>query len=123
VPSKVEGCYGPDHVVAELSFGFWVSLLSKGYDQSLWVPFLHQAFPNYHGPRRQLHDWLYSVVLLRNRVMHHEHIYTRDLAADLAKIRRLLEYFSPGLALQLDGLDRVSEVLSRRPPALGSRTE
>lgn len=33
-----------DDLVTELSFGFWVSLLSKGdaYDRTLWVPALHR---------------------------------------------------------------------------------
>ncbi|WP_345494012.1 hypothetical protein [Nocardia callitridis] len=40
-----------DHVVAALTFGFWLSLLSKRYDRYLWVPVLHKAFPYYHRDR------------------------------------------------------------------------
>ena len=37
----------PDRVVAELPFGFWVSLLGSGsdYETRLWRPALHHAFP------------------------------------------------------------------------------
>ena len=39
----------PPRVVAELSFGFWVSLLGPGpsglYEMRLWCPILYKAFP------------------------------------------------------------------------------
>ena len=83
-----------DDIVAGLPFGFWVSLLSRGaaYDRQLWVPALHRAFPGYSGRREKLHDNLLAMVLFRNRIMHHEPIHHRDLAADHAKIYRLLGY-------------------------------
>ncbi|GAA2427850.1 hypothetical protein [Streptomyces macrosporus] len=103
-----------DSVVAELSFGFWASLLSRGYDRRLWVPTLHRAFPHYSGRRDVLYDNLWSLVLLRNRVMHHEPIHHRDLAADHAKIYRLLGYMSPELVKEIRALDRFPSVLARR---------
>ncbi|MEU6713171.1 hypothetical protein ABZ897_16945 [Nonomuraea sp. NPDC046802] len=47
----------PTEVVAELPFGFWVSLLGRGnnYDQRLWRMSLYQAFPGYRGGRNALH--------------------------------------------------------------------
>lgn len=45
----------PGHVVAELSFGFWTSLLANKYHQRLWVPVLQYAFPRIAGTRRDLH--------------------------------------------------------------------
>lgn len=105
----------PDDVVAELGFGFWVSLLNRTYDRYSWVPALHKAFPHYHGPRRSLHDALQSMVLFRNRVMHHEPIHHRDLAADHRKIYRVLNYMEPAFASWLRGFDRVPNVLTRRP--------
>ncbi|MBN3928657.1 hypothetical protein IQ279_03175 [Streptomyces verrucosisporus] len=103
-----------DSVVAELSFGFWASLLSRGYDRSLWVPVLHRAFPHYSGRRGVLYDSLWSLVLLRNRVMHHEPVHHRDLAADHTKIYRLLGYMSPELVKEIQALDRFPSVLARR---------
>ena len=69
--------YTADDIVAELSFGFWVSLVSRGaaYDRTLWVPALHRAFPFYRGKRKPLHDNLLAMVLLRNRIMHHEPVH------------------------------------------------
>lgn len=111
-----------DTMVAELSFGFWVSLLSRGssYDRRFWVPTLHKAFPHYSGRRAALYDSLWSVVLLRNRIMHHEPVHHRDLAADHAKIYRLLGYLNPLLVKEAKALDRFPNVLARRhhgPPS------
>jgi hypothetical protein len=105
-----------DDIVAQLTFGFWVSLVSRGrgYDRSLWVPALHKAFPHYAGPRRSLHDNLVAMLLLRNRMMHYEPIHHRDLAADRAKIYRILGYLSLDMVNALLTLDRVPEVLARR---------
>ncbi len=107
---------GPDDVVAALTFGFWVSLLSRGvaYDRKLWVPALHKAFPYYSGRRDILHDNLVAMLRLRNRVMHHEPIHHRDLAADRSKIYRLLGYLSREAAREVESLDRIPEILARR---------
>lgn len=107
-----------DDVVAELSFGFWVSLLSNhrgsSYDRNLWVPTLHRAFPRYSGPRVSLHQAFETMRLLRNRIMHHEPIHHRDLAADHRKLYRLLDAIDPVLATEVRVLDRIPKVLSRR---------
>ncbi|ASO18614.1 hypothetical protein FHR81_003022 [Actinoalloteichus hoggarensis] len=102
--------------MAELSLGFWVSLISRGqsYDRTLWVPALHRAFPHYQGKRKVLHDNLTTVRLLRNRIMHHEPVFYRDLRADHMKIKRVLGYISPRMVTLLAVVDRVDEVLCGR---------
>ncbi|MFF0770170.1 hypothetical protein ACFYUK_14880 [Nonomuraea wenchangensis] len=104
-----------DAVVAELSFGFWVSLLNRTYDRHLWVPALHRSFPRYSGSRETLRDSLQAMVFLRNRIMHHEPIHHRHLAADHTKICRLLGYLEPEVARWLRIHDEVSCVLAQRP--------
>jgi hypothetical protein len=104
-----------DDIVAELSLGFWVSLLSRRYDRHLWVPALHKAFPSYGGNRESLRDSLQAMLLFRNRIMHHEPIHHRHLTADHAKIYLLLGYLEPELAAWLRNYDRVPGVLAKRP--------
>jgi hypothetical protein len=106
---------GTDDIVAELSFAFWVSLLSRQYDRRFWVPALHRAFPGYHGPRSTLHDNLDAMRRFRNRVMHHEPVHHRHLAADHAKIYRLLGFIEPEAVAWLREFDRVPEMLAKRP--------
>ncbi|GAA5073122.1 hypothetical protein HNP84_009264 [Thermocatellispora tengchongensis] len=106
----------PGRVIAELSFGFWTTLLSSrhAYEMRLWRPALHQAFPAYRGPRRPVHSDLYHLRRLRNRIAHHEPIHQRHLAADHSSILRLLGYISPEAATWAARNDRVPEVLARR---------
>ncbi|POX65089.1 hypothetical protein C3492_00220 [Streptomyces sp. Ru62] len=110
----------PDSMVAELSFGFWASLVSggSGYDRLFWVPTVHKAFPHYSGRRGALYDGLWSLVLLRNRIMHHEPIHHRDLAADHAKIYRMLGYLDPELAKEAQAMDRFPAVLAGKADTL-----
>ncbi|GAB3182997.1 hypothetical protein [Streptomyces incanus] len=110
----------PDDVVAELSFGFWVSLLShgSGYDRHFWVPVLHSAFPHYRGRRDSLYRELTSLVLLRNRVMHHEPVHHRHLSADHATLYRVLGYLSLELAKESKTMDRFPAVLAGRADVL-----
>lgn len=98
-------------LVTELAFGFWVSLVSRTYDRTLWVPALHWAFPNCRGRRDALHAELKQVLRLRNRVMHYEPIHRRDLKADHATIYRLLAYMSSDLAPAVRHIDHIPRVL------------
>jgi hypothetical protein len=109
----------PDDMVAEMTFGFWTSLLSSGYDRDFWVPVLHTAFPYYRGRRDRLYGDLTSLVLLRNRVMHHEPVHHRHLAADHDTIYRVLGYLSLELAKEARAMDRFSTVLAGRADVLG----
>lgn len=104
----------PDDVVAELTFGFWVELLSRRNDRAFWVPCLHRAFTGYSGRRDALHRDFLSMALFRNRVMHYEPIHHRDLAKDHQTVYRLMEYIAPELAREARRLDRVPTVLARR---------
>lgn len=113
--SRKRASMSADDVVAELSFGFWVSLLSRAYDRDFWVPSLRKAFPYYRGNRRLLYDEFDAMRLFRNRIMHHEPIRHRHLEADHAKIYRLLGYIEPDAVTWLKAFDRVSTVLTGRP--------
>jgi hypothetical protein len=104
-----------DDIASELSFGFWVSLLSRRYDRHLWVPALRKAFPRYTDTRESLRDSFEAMRLFRNRVMHHEPIHHRHLEADHAKIYDLLGHIETSAAAWLREFDRVPEVLAKRP--------
>jgi hypothetical protein len=103
-----------DDLVAQLTFGFWISLVSSTYHRTLWVPALHRVFPG--AARRDLHEDLRNVLVLRNRIMHHEPIHHRHLDADHATVYRLLERLSPAVVGELTGRDRVPAILARRAP-------
>lgn len=106
----------PGRMVAELPFGFWVSLLGKGidYETRLWRPALRWAFPGYRGRRRSLHADLNFVRVFRNRIAHLEPIHHRHLAADHATILRLVAYISAEAEDWVRRFDRVPDVLARK---------
>ncbi len=109
----------PDHnrVLAELNFGFWAGALSRRYETDLWRPHLRHAFPHAPSPflRKDVHEPLERLRRLRNRIAHHEPIYTRNLADDFADILRLVGWVSPDAATWVAATSRVNIVLGQHP--------
>lgn len=113
-------------IVADLSLGFWVSLVGEGiprghanvydYFTKLWRPFLHKAFPHYGPGMRSagpLRNRLRTFELLRNRIAHHEHIFTLNQAHNLDNIIALAGFIDPALADYIRGNQQVMAVVSR----------
>ncbi|MCB2262138.1 MAG: Abi family protein [Candidatus Thiosymbion ectosymbiont of Robbea hypermnestra] len=113
----------PPHLVAALSFGFWVSLLGKGgrgpvpnrskrnYDMTLWRTALHKAFPQSHRSRVNTHKPLDYLRTFRNRIAHHEPIFNRDLGADFHSILEVSSWLCPHTAAWIKHHSRVAELL------------
>ena len=87
--------YSANDVVAELTLGFWTSLLANRYHQRLWVPALNYAFPHWNGRRGTLQQRLERLRRLRNRIAHHEPIFNRDLMLDHDDILGVLACIDP----------------------------
>jgi hypothetical protein len=67
----------PNRLVAELTFGFWVSLLNSRYEQVFWRKMLLPAFPcmpRHMRTRQTLSKRFNEIRRLRNRAFHHERI-------------------------------------------------
>jgi hypothetical protein len=114
----------PPHVVAALSFGFWVSLLGSGgrvgefgspranYEMVLWRPALYRAFSKIRRSRSNIHRPLDFLRILRNRIAHHEPIFTRHLAADHASILEVTGWICPETRDWIEHHSRVPEILT-----------
>jgi hypothetical protein len=86
----------PGRVIAQLTFGFWVKLVSRNYEQALWVPHLRKCFPHLRRPSRVIvFDRLDKIRTLRNSVAHHERILQRNLKADYGDILETLGWVCP----------------------------
>ncbi len=115
----------PSHIVAELPFGFWVSLLGKGgrpqppetnkcnYDMTLWRPALYKAFPNSKRSRSNTHNPLDYLRTLRNRIAHHEPIFNRHLEKDYQSILEVTEWICPKTAEWIRHHSRVEDLLKK----------
>lgn len=105
-------------IVAELNFGFWVTLLSSNYEQRLWQPqgfaLLWQVFPNARGQSIQNIQRHYNGLRgLRNRVSHYEASWDRpNLANDCAHILTAIGWISSPLRQAVDGMNEFSVIFN-----------
>lgn len=111
---KAYGTTDPPHIVAELSFGFWVSLLNRTYHQSLWIPALGKAFPNAKLPRGDIHTKLNHIRILRNRIAHHEPIFKRHLEQDYKSIIEFIGWMNPVKADWIHQNNAVLDIINKK---------
>lgn len=103
----------PGKIVAEIMFGFWTYLFSDLHEKTIWVPYLHKAFP-LGTDRNQLNATLASLRDFRNRVAHHEHILSGS-EAERRRIVSVVRLLSPDALAHLVGNSEVSKILAQRP--------
>ncbi len=103
----------PGKIVAELTFGFWTYMTSDIHEKTLWVPYLHKAFPP-NTDRAKIHSTLADLREFRNRVAHHEPILT----APEARRRQLvfaMRLIRPEALDHFTAHSDVPALLSQRP--------
>lgn len=101
-------------VISELAFGFWRFLLARRYT-NLW-PGLVVGFP--HAPsrdRRAVEQPVIRLHELRNRLAHHQRVWTEPLTARWADMRDVLGYIDPHLRDWATAHSRVPTVLASCP--------
>lgn len=101
-------------VVSELPFGFWRFLISKRYT-NLWPDLAggfgyapDRSLATVEGPVVRLHDF-------RNRLGHHQRVWSQPIAALHADMLDVLGYIDPVLRAWVEGTSRVPAVLAARP--------
>lgn len=105
-----------DKIVAELTFGFWVSLFNSSYEEVLWkqlrLTFTH--LPKADRQRSTVSVVLNAVRALRNRVYHNEPIcWQLDvLVREHKQILKLIGWLDPQLVTWLASLERFPAVLA-----------
>ena len=110
-------------LVAELSFGFWVTLLSAPYEQRIWQPnnyaLLAAVFPHATSvSRKQIHERLNTIRELRNRVFHYEPIwYRQDLLQVHTSIHEVIRWISATLHSIIHAVDTFPNVHGGRAQA------
>ena len=104
----------PGRIVAELNFGFWVSLLRSRYSQTFWDKHLHKSF--LAPPKRDtFYHALERIRKLRNRVAHHEIIIGRNLMDDYSTIYLYLNGICPETARWIKSESTFVSALKARP--------
>lgn len=108
-------------VIAELKFKFWETMFTGRFDRTLWNAHLLTVLPNMAAGtpiptlRSRVHYDLVDLRNLRNRIAHHEPIFTRPLAAQMTKIRRLVGYRCLVTANWMAGQERASALIAIKP--------
>ena len=107
-------------VIAELNLGFWRYLVAQRYHASLWVPFLHNAFPggssDLRRRRQDVEHRLDNLTVVRNRAAHHEPIHKRDLGRDLRNSLELLTWINTEASAWASDVSTLSEIIASKPP-------
>jgi hypothetical protein len=100
-------------LIAELSFGFWTSLLDVRYDR-MWHKIISGVFPNMPRTirtRAEASARMSTVRKLRNAALHHHSIWHwGDLQKQHSDIHTLIEWVCPASAKMARGLDRFPTV-------------
>lgn len=102
-------------LIAQLTFGFWVSLVDPGHAQALWIPGLHQAFPNSPGGHKAVRGKLGWVNDLRNDIAHHNRLFDRNILRTEEELVRTAYWVDPELADWLADASTVRRVNAERP--------
>jgi hypothetical protein len=110
----------PERVISALTFGFWVTLLSRNYHDRFWrankSANLRAAFPNVPKQKRQRSDIqakYYRVLQLRNLAFHHEPIFDRPtLLDDYRRAYDAIEWINPDMVAKTRLFDRFPDEYS-----------
>jgi Protein of unknown function (DUF2934) len=113
--------------IPELKFIFWQEMFTGRHDGRLWNAHLMRVFPSLDATRtivslrREFYADLEGVRRLRNRIAHHEPVFTRDLAEDFQRMVKLVERRSPLVASWMVGNQDAVRLISEPPVFRGGR--
>ena len=108
-------------VIPELKFVFWQKMFTQRHDTRLWIPHLQAVLPNMDvtknltDRRKLIYDDLEQIRFLRNRIAHHEPIFTRILADDYRKIVELVGFRCTITATWLEENQTAQQIIAAKP--------
>jgi hypothetical protein len=108
-------------VIPELKFVFWQVMFTSRHDGRVWNAHLMRVLPNLaigkpvSQLRLAIYDDLEEIRRLRNRIAHHEPIFTRNLSGDLQRVFALIELHCNVTAAWMMNNQQASAIIARRP--------
>ncbi|MFI3271062.1 MAG: Abi family protein [Pseudomonadota bacterium] len=108
-------------VIPELKFIFWQKMFTRRHQVRIWQPYLKKVLPfltlatHVDHDITQIYQRLECIRKLRNRIAHHEPIFTRNIQNDYLQILSLVELRSHEAALWLDENQTTLELLQYKP--------
>ena len=108
-------------VIPELKFVFWQKMFTGRYDNRIWDHHLLRVMPNLDPSqpvatlRMAIYEDLERVRRLRNRIAHHEPIFTRALDVDYQTILALVRFRCAITAAWLDSHQTATATIAAKP--------
>ncbi len=108
-------------VVAELKFVFWEKMFTARHDVRIWNHHIKTAFPNspqnmsVREIREKAFDDIFCIRGLRNRIAHHEPIFSRNLQEDYKEIHELIEWRDQTTSDWMDNIQNVTNLIGQKP--------
>ena len=108
-------------VVAELKFAFWEQIFTAGQDSRIWNAHFWSSFPGaptsltVGQARITAHSDLKAIRRLRNRIAHHEPIFTRNIADEYRRIHEMTSWRSQVAAAWMDRKQSVTALIPLKP--------
>ncbi len=106
-----------DHIVARLSLGFWIHLLTKSFEHVLWLQGMRRSFPKIdrHLTRADVHRKVDQLRFFRNRIAHHNAIFDRGPAAAYKNIQEIVSWVCADSLWLMKELANPARVIQDRP--------
>lgn len=101
-------------VIADLKFAFWQHMFTGRHDNNIWNCHLRTVFPNtcsgksVQTLRQTGYNTLDNIRKLRNRIAHHEPIFTRDIQKEYDCVRDVISWRSQVAAEWVDKIETVT---------------
>lgn len=109
-------------VIPELKFVFWQTMFTSRFDGRIWTPHLRAVMPHLDPAKsvQQLRGLIYTELEqlrnLRNRIAHHEPIFTRNLSDDFQKIHDLISFRCPITSGWMSANQQATALINGKPP-------
>lgn len=112
---EIDGTPTAGKIVAALRFAFWVGLLAKQYDATLWRQALHRGFRAEGAKKRAVvHGRTNAIRRFRNRVAHHEPIFHKPLDQTHAEVIEAIGWMCLDTRAWAEHHSRVLTVINSR---------
>ncbi|HEX7751662.1 MAG TPA: hypothetical protein VF440_04610 [Novosphingobium sp.] len=104
-------------IVASLSLGFWVAMMRREYNRTIWATQTRHAFPHLSAPTTivDVSRTATRVQDLRNRIFHQEPLIGHNLSQDYGNIVALLGWICPETRDWMRSYSSVPTVMRERP--------
>ena len=116
--------HSAEKIIPELNFVFWQNMFTRRYDANIWQTSLYHILPNLdhatspEDHRLEIYCKLEQLRKLRNRIAHHEPVFSRNLNKDYDNIIKLIKWRCNETALWVHQHQTVITVLTHKPDAL-----